>query len=214
MLTANRCVVATQAYRPALPNYVWLHYTVPAPSMAIGSALQCDTERFSPTPALIGIPIPRRDAQCPYDLILPHHVFLQPSHLCRLIGVRHVPIPALWSPELSGAPGVTSGLEDILLFEPITAMSAISPAPREPAIPAVLYRGAVAPRHGGWPDNRLRPGARRERTRGNRRRIRVQMIGCPRLSNQYRNGCMPNVLGRRREAVSPGSGDRNPRCGR
>jgi hypothetical protein len=28
MLTANRCVVATQACRPVLPEYVWLHYTV------------------------------------------------------------------------------------------------------------------------------------------------------------------------------------------
>jgi len=32
-----------------------------------------------------------------------------------LIGVRHVRYQHSWSPELSGAPGVTSGLEDILL---------------------------------------------------------------------------------------------------
>jgi hypothetical protein len=56
------------------------------------------------------------DAQRPYGLIRPHHVFSEPSRLRRLVGVRHVPIPALWSPELSGAPGVTSGLENILLL--------------------------------------------------------------------------------------------------
>jgi hypothetical protein len=47
---------------------------------------------------------------------------------------------------------------------PITAISAISPVPREPATPADVCRGAVAPMHGGWLDNRSQPDARRERT--------------------------------------------------
>jgi hypothetical protein len=36
---------------------------------------------------------------------------------------------------------------------PTTAMSAISPSPREPAMPAAPYGGVVEPTHEAWPDN-------------------------------------------------------------
>src|SRR5712671_6073764 len=65
---------------------------------------------FSPTPASIRIPISRHDAQRPYSLIRSHHICSEPRHLCRLLGVRDIAIPAFRSPELSGAPSVTAGL--------------------------------------------------------------------------------------------------------
>ena len=71
---------------------------------------------FAPTPASIGVPISSRDAQHPYGLIRLHHICSEPRHFCRPIRVRYVAIPAFRSPELSGAPGVTSGLEDTLLL--------------------------------------------------------------------------------------------------
>jgi len=45
-------------------------------------------------------------------------------------------------------------------------MSAISPVPKEPVMPAALCRGALAPAHEGWSDNRSQPDARRERSSG------------------------------------------------
>src|SRR6516162_2473452 len=72
--------------------------------------------RFTPCPAPIRVPIPCRDAQRPHGLIRPHYVCSQPSYLCPLVRVRHVPIPAPWSTELAGAPGVTSALQDVLLL--------------------------------------------------------------------------------------------------
>ena len=71
---------------------------------------------FFPTPASVGVPISRRDAQRPYGLIQPHRICAKPRHLFRFIGIRDIAIPAFGSPKLSGAPGVTSGLEDILLL--------------------------------------------------------------------------------------------------
>src|SRR5437660_1315860 len=119
MLKANRCVVATQAYRPALPeqHYVWRHYTVPAPSRAIGSAFRSDIQPFTPRPASIGIPISRRNAQAPYGLTRTHNVRSEPQHLCRPIRVRYIAILTFRSPALSWAPGITSGLEGILLLD-------------------------------------------------------------------------------------------------
>src|ERR1700757_4492872 len=72
---------------------------------------------------------------------------------------------------------------------------------KEPVMPAALYRGAVAPMHGGWPDNRLRPDARRERSRGNRRRIRAPMSGYPRpfqsISERLHAQCFVTKAGSR-----------------
>jgi hypothetical protein len=88
----------------------------PAPSGATGSAFRRNIQRFAPRPASIGIPIPRRNAQRPYSLIRPHHICSEPRHLCRLIRVLHIAIPAFWSPKLSGTPGVASGFENILFL--------------------------------------------------------------------------------------------------
>src|SRR5258708_859123 len=63
------------------PNYVWLHPTASAPSSAIDTAFQCNTQRFAPRPASIRVPIPGGDTQCPYNLIRLHHVFSEPRHL-------------------------------------------------------------------------------------------------------------------------------------
>jgi hypothetical protein len=91
-------------------NYVQLHYTAPAPCRAISSTFQRDIQGFAPTPASIGIPISGCNAQCPYSLIRSHYVAPEPRHLCCFIRIRYIAIPAFRSPELSGAPGVTSGL--------------------------------------------------------------------------------------------------------
>src|SRR5438132_5869578 len=71
---------------------------------------------FSPDPASVRISVSGGNAQRPNGLIRPHHVCSKPLNLRRLIGVRHIAIPAFRSPELSGAPGITSRLEDILLL--------------------------------------------------------------------------------------------------
>jgi hypothetical protein len=44
------------------------------------------------------------DAQRPYALNRPHHVFSEPSRLRRLVGVRHIAMPASRSPKLARAP--------------------------------------------------------------------------------------------------------------
>src|SRR6202035_2236129 len=79
---------------------------------------------------------------------------------------------------------------------PIAATSAISPAPKEPAMPTARCRGAVAPEHGRWHDNRWQPYVRHGRNPASRRRIRAQMSGCPLFSNRYRNGYTPMFRGK------------------
>src|SRR5205085_1015952 len=66
---------------------------------------------------LIRVPISLRDAQRPYCLIRPDHIWSEPRHLRRFICVRHIAVPASRSPKLSGAPGVPSGLQDIFLLD-------------------------------------------------------------------------------------------------
>src|SRR6516225_5237168 len=82
---------------------------------------------FAPPPTPIRVPIQCREAQRPNGLIRPHYVCSQPSYLCPLVGVRHVPILATWSAELTSAPGVTSGLQDVLL------LNASVPGPQPPS---------------------------------------------------------------------------------
>jgi len=82
----------------------------------VRNVVYCQGLAFAPRPASIGISISRRDAQSPYGLIRPHHICSEPGHLRRLIRVLHIAIPAFRSPELSGAPGVTARLKDILLL--------------------------------------------------------------------------------------------------
>jgi hypothetical protein len=74
-------------------------------------------QRFAPAPASVGIPISRCYAQRPYCLIRPHDICSKPRNFCRPIGVRHVSTPAPRSPGLSGAPGVISGLQHVLLLD-------------------------------------------------------------------------------------------------
>jgi quinol monooxygenase YgiN len=126
-----------------LPKYVRLHYLAPSPSRAMGSALSdamssgspqpqhrsesalrsewqripLHIQRFAPAPAPIRVPISCRDAQRPYRSTRPHHICVEPSRLCGLIGVRDITIPAFRSPKLAWAPGVTSGLEEIFLLD-------------------------------------------------------------------------------------------------
>jgi hypothetical protein len=99
-----------------LRNYDQLHYLALAASSAVGRAFIAIPRRSPPAPASVGIPIPCRDTKRPYGLIRPHHICSKPRHLCRFICVRHVAIPAFWSPELSGAPEVTSRLQGILFL--------------------------------------------------------------------------------------------------
>src|SRR6516162_9824545 len=99
------------------PNYVGPHCAAPAPSRAISSAVHRDSQRFTPRPASIRVPISRGDAQRPYRLIRPHHVCPEPNRFRRFIGIGHIAIPAFRSPNVSWAPGVTSGLQDVLLLD-------------------------------------------------------------------------------------------------
>ena len=105
---------------------LWVHPIVPWHSLALSAAVAAFRATRSPfqwrtdvhpSPASIRIPISGRDPQRPYGLIRPHNVYPEPIRLCRLFRVRDIPIPAFRSPELSGAPGVTSGLQVILLLD-------------------------------------------------------------------------------------------------
>ena len=170
-----------------------------------------------PRPTSIRISISGRDAQRPYGLIRPHHVCSQPRQPVALSAsdtsrYQHFGRPN--SPGLQAQPlAFRTSFFSMVAPWPIFAMSVVVPVPREPATPAVLHREAVAPAHEGWPGNRSQPDARHGRTRGNRRRIRAQMSGYPRPSSRYRNGCTPNVSRQTLEAVSLGSGGRNPHGG-
>jgi hypothetical protein len=121
----RRCSKETAAeplhYRRAAPelcpNSVGLRFQRSRAFQAICRTFQRHLQRFAPTPASIGIPISGRNPQRPYGLTQPHYILLEPRHLCRPIGVRHIAVPAFRSFELSGAPGVTSGLEDIFFLD-------------------------------------------------------------------------------------------------
>src|SRR6266404_8485783 len=71
---------------------------------------------ITPIPASIRVSVSGGNAQRPYALICSHHVCSEPYDLRRLIGVRHIAIPAPRSSELSWTPGVTSGLQHVLLL--------------------------------------------------------------------------------------------------
>jgi len=129
---------------PRLPSYVWGHYTAPAPSRAIGSTLQ----RFAPRPASIGISIPRCYPQCP--------IRLDPAPLrwpeARTPPPPH-PHPAHRDTSILVARTLqrsTSNLgpsrypsSRLRRPSPITAMSAILPVPRGPAMPTALNRESL-----------------------------------------------------------------------
>src|SRR5215472_3138161 len=116
-LRKEPCGAATEEYRRAPPE-------PRLPSICRSSALRSDPQanaiRYSdvhPSRSTIGVPVLRRDLQRPYDLTRTPSHCSEPSDLCDLIGVRHIAVPAFRSPELSRAPRVTSGLEDILFLD-------------------------------------------------------------------------------------------------
>jgi len=173
---------------------------------------------FAPTPASIGISIPRCYPQCP--------IRLDPAPLrwpeARTPPPPH-PHPAHRDTSILVARTLqrsTSNLgpsrypsSRLRRPSPITPMSAILPVPRGPAMPTALNRESLCQGMDGG-STITRPDARRERSRGNRRRIRAPMNGCPRLSSLYRNGCTPNVSWQRQEPGASGIAGRNGRCGR